>query len=130
MAEGLFRQALIDAGKLNCLVSSAGLDASVGHKPDPNACQLMKKIGIDISNHRACQLNNEMIRKVNLILVMESFHKTSIEEHEPSAKGKVFRLGELGRFEIADPYRKDISAFEQSLTLIEWGISQWVKKLA
>lgn len=129
MAEGLLRQALINTGKAGCCVHSAGLGALVGHKPDPAACQLMLDKNIDISSHRACQLNGEIIRKSYLILVMESFHKTAIEENEPSAKGKVFRLGEWGKFDIADPYRKQLPAFEESLALIELGVSQWVKKL-
>jgi protein-tyrosine phosphatase len=129
MAEELLRQALISAGKPGCFVNSAGLAALVGHKAESSACQVMVEKGMDISAHRACQLNTEMLRKSNLILVMESFHKTAIEKKEPSAKGKVFRLGEWGKFDIADPYLKQLPAFEGSLALIELGISQWVKKL-
>jgi protein-tyrosine phosphatase len=129
MAEGLLKQAIAELGKADCFVCSAGLHALVGHSADPKACQLMIKKGIDISGHRACQLNNEMIRKADLILVMESFQKKIIEEKEPSSKGKVFRLGEWGRFDIADPYQKELLVFEQSLTLIERGVSQWISKL-
>jgi protein-tyrosine phosphatase len=46
----------------------------------------------------------------------------------PSAKGKVFRIGEWGKFDVADPYRKDRKIFEESLNLIETGVSEWVKK--
>ena len=80
MAEELLRQALISAGKLDCVVNSAGLAALVGHKPEPSACQVMIEKGVDISAHRACQINTEMIRRSNLILVMESFHKTALEK--------------------------------------------------
>ena len=71
MAEGLLKQVLLEANKTDCNVSSAGLAALVGHKAEPSACQLMMKKGIDISGHRACQLHTEMIRKTDLILVME-----------------------------------------------------------
>ena len=129
MAEGLLKQALAAANKDDCIVSSAGLGALVNHPPDPKACQLMIEKGIDISDYRACQLNKEMIRKADLILVMESAHKIAIEESEPSAKGKVFRLGEWGKFDISDPYKQDISAFVKSFNLIEQGIALWVPKL-
>jgi protein-tyrosine phosphatase len=129
MAEGLLKQALLEANKTDCNVSSAGLAALVGHKADPSACQLMMKKGIDISGHRACQLHTEMIRKTDLILVMESNQKNTIIEKQQSARGKVFRLGEWEEFDIADPYKKDIAAFERSLTLIEKGITQWMEKL-
>jgi protein-tyrosine phosphatase len=129
MAEGLLKQALIESSKADCFVSSAGLNALIGHKADSKACQVMMKKGIDISGHRACQLNSEMIRKADLILVMETLQKNAIEENEPSTKGKVFRLGEWGKFDIADPYQKELSVFEETLTLIDQGVSQWIKKL-
>jgi protein-tyrosine phosphatase len=129
MAEGLLKQALSDAEKSDCMVSSAGLGALVDHPPDPYACQLMMKKNIDISGYRACQLNKDMIRKADLILVMESSHKSAIEESEPCAKGKVFRLGHWGDFDIPDPYQKNISAFIASLALIERGVLDWSQKL-
>lgn len=129
MAEGLLKYALAACKKDECFVSSAGLGALVGHPPDPKACELMVEKGIDISDYRARQLNKEMIRKADLILVMESTHKIAIEESEPSAKGKVFRLGEWGKFDIPDPYQQDLSAFVKSFNLIEQGIALWVPKL-
>lgn len=129
MAEGLFKHALAASNKGDCVVSSAGLGALVGHHPDPKACQLMMEKGIDISDYRACQLNKEMIRKTDLILVMETAHKIAIEESEPSAKGKVFRLGEWGKFDIPDPYKQDLSVFIESINLIEQGVASWVSKL-
>ena len=129
MAEGLFNKALIEANKPDCMVRSAGLGALVGHPPDPNACQLMMEKGIDISGYRACQLNQEMIRKSELILVMELNQKYTIEENEPTARGKIFRLGEWGKFDISDPYQKEIHYFEKTLSLIEQGVSQWIGRL-
>lgn len=129
MAEGLLKHALAVSNKGDCVVSSAGLGALVGHHPDPKACQLMMEKGIDISDYRACQLNKEMIRKTDLILVMETAHKIAIEESEPSAKGKVFRLGEWGKFDIPDPYKQDLSVFIESINLIEQGVALWVPKL-
>jgi protein-tyrosine phosphatase len=129
MAEGLLKQVLSESGKGDSIVSSAGLGALVGHHPDPYACQLMLAKNIDISGYRAHQLNKDLIRRANLILVMESSHKIAIEELEPSAKGKVFRLGHWGHFDIPDPYRQNISAFTTSLNLIERGVSDWLHKL-
>ena len=129
MAEGLLKHALAACNKGECIVSSAGLGALVGHPPEPQAYQLMIEKGIDISDYRACQLNKEMIRKADLILVMELAHKIAIEESEPSAKGKVFRLGEWGKFDIPDPYKQDLSAFIESINLIEQGVVSWVPKL-
>ncbi len=129
MAEAILKKSLAKIGKDNCFVSSAGIGALVGHKPDPIAIQLMKDKDIDISGYRATQLNQTIIRKSDLILVMESGHKTHIENKESSAKGKVFKLGEWEGFEIPDPYKKEKKVFESSLHLIEKGVLEWVKRI-
>jgi len=129
MAEALLKHQLISLNQQNCEISSAGLGALVGHPADEKSCQLMLGKNIDISDHRAQQIDPVMIRKADLILVMETRHKTAIEEMEPSAKGKVFRIGHWSDFDIPDPYRKELSAFENSLTLIEKGVSEWLDKM-
>lgn len=129
MAEALFKQALAEIKQHDCSVMSAGISAVIGHKADDRANQLMMARGLDLSLHRACQINNQMIRKADLILVMELTHKMAIENQEPSAKGKVFRLGEWGGYDIPDPYQLDFKAFETALVQIDHGISQWLKKL-
>ena len=103
MAEALFKEALCEVKQEKCHVSSAGISALVGHKADEKACQLMMARGLDISTHRACQLNKQLIWKADLILVMELAHKMEIENKEPSAKGKVFRLGEWGAMTYKTP---------------------------
>jgi len=129
MAEGLLKQALIVSGKDDCVVSSAGFGALTGHPPDAKACQVMMKKDIDISGYHACRLNKDMIRKADLILVMESSHKSTIEKSEPCAKGKVFRLGNWGNFDIPDPYQQNLPAFVTAFNLIDRGVSEWLKKL-
>lgn len=129
MAEILFRKALTHSKKPKCQVSSAGIEAMVGHQADPKAIHLMHNRGLDLSHHRASQINRIMIRKSDLILVMESSHKQAIEANEPSAKGKIFRLGEWGKYDIQDPYKLELEVFETVLEQIDQGIDAWIKKL-
>ncbi|OQK17891.1 hypothetical protein AU255_08525 [Methyloprofundus sedimenti] len=128
MAEALLKDALKNQDK-KYTISSAGIGALVGHKPDNIACELMLEKGLDISDYRATQLNQDMIHKADLILVMESVHKEQIELKQPSAKGKVFRLGHWGSFDIADPYRQERKVFEKAVRLIEKGVKDWVNKI-
>ncbi len=130
MAAGLLKQALIKAEQTGYFINSAGLIALVGRQADPIACQLLYERGVDISDHRACQINREMIRKADLILVMEFNQKIAIEKNEPTSRGKVFLLGEWGKFDVMDPYQQDITVFERSLAQIEKGIFQWLSKLS
>lgn len=127
MAEALLKDALKD--KYNHKISSAGLGAMVAHEPDKIVCELMLEKKLDISEYRGKQLKTQMIHSADLILVMESKHKELIEHKEPSAKGKVFRLGEWGDFDISDPYQKDRKVFIETLNLIEKSVNDWVSKI-
>ena len=129
VAEALLKSALQAKGKNNYKINSAGLGALVGHKPDKMVIDLMLEKGIDISGYRAQQINQEIIYKADLILVMEVAHKELIEHEEPSAKGKVFRLGEWGDFEIPDPYQQERKVFQDVVQLIEKGVADWVVKI-
>ena len=129
MGEALLKKALKNEQKNGYSISSAGLGALVGYAPDKIATELMLEKGVDISDYRATQINRDLIKDAFLILVMEKGHKTALESKEPSAKGKVFRLGEWSDFDISDPYKQGQQAFEESLVLIEKGIAEWMKKI-
>lgn len=129
VAEALLKDALQTKGNKNHIISSAGLGAIVGAAPDKIARELMLEKGIHISDYRATQITPEMIRQADLILVMETLHKELIEHKEPSATGKVFRLGKWGGFDIADPYLQERKVFEEVVQLIEKGVTDWVNKL-
>ena len=127
MAEALLRQALREQEEIT--VESAGLGAMVGHSASEHAVDLLAERGIDISSHRSRQLTPEMVGIADLVLVMESRHKRVIEENEPMARGKIFRLGEWQDLEIPDPHRLPREAFETALEMIDKGVADWVERL-
>ena len=127
MAEALLRNAL--RGKEEFSVESAGLSALVDEPASEHAVALMSERGIDISSHRARQLQPELVNKADLILVMESGHKKAIETADVTVRGKVFRLGETSDRDIVDPYRRSRAVFEDVLEDIDEGIADWVKRL-
>ncbi|MEM5276897.1 low molecular weight protein-tyrosine-phosphatase [Cupriavidus taiwanensis] len=124
MAQGLLRQALPDAE-----VVSAGLGALSGHAADPQAVDLMSRQGVDISGHRAQQLNHVLIRRADLILVMDGAQRQEIQRLHPATTGRVFRLGELEQLDVPDPYRQPRAAFESALQLIQRGVESWVPRI-
>jgi len=129
MAAGLLIQALNEAGMYGVEVRSAGLDALVGHEADKTVKRLMQERGIDVSAHRAHQLNRGFLRWADLVLVMEKEQKLAVESWYPSARGKIYRIGEWGDFDVPDPYRQSDQEFETALGLIARGILDWVPKL-
>jgi protein-tyrosine phosphatase len=125
MAEGLLAAALPDAQ-----VSSAGLEALVGNKADPLACELMDERGISLASHRARQISLDLCQRADLILVMDHEQRRTVEERYLFAAGKVFRLCEFSDKDVPDPYRAGRTAFNQSLSLIEDGAQEWVKRIS
>jgi protein-tyrosine phosphatase len=128
MAEAILQDAL--KGDSGVTVSSAGLGALVGYPADEHAVTLMNERGLDLAGHKARQLNSELINESDLILVLEAGHKKVIDSNEPTARGKVYRLGEWQDQDIPDPYRKPKAAFEDALELIDTGCKSWVEKIS
>ena len=127
MAEALLRDAL--RGQEEITVESAGLGALVGHPADEHAVELMSEQGVDITAHRARQLHPDMVAAADLILVMETGHKISIDTADATVRGKVHRLGEWQDKDIDDPYRQPKAAFADALRDIEDGVADWVERL-
>jgi len=127
MAEALLRQALGEQDGFT--VESAGLGALVGHPASEHSVALMDEEGLDITSHRARQIHPEMVGRADLVLVMEAGHKRAIDDADPTARGKVHRLGEWQDRDIEDPYRQQRDAYEAALVDIRAGVESWVGKL-
>ena len=110
-------------------IMSAGLGAPEGDPADPLAIEVAAAHGLDLSAHRAAQLAAWMCQAAELILVMEQGHKTELERKFPLVRGKVFRLGERGDFDIADPYHQPKAAFEAAYDDIARGVADWVPRI-
>jgi protein-tyrosine phosphatase len=124
MAEGLLKQAL-----QGYAISSAGLGALAGQPADPNGIELMRQHGIDIATHRARQLESWMLCAADMVLVMDMEQKRYLEMKYPLCRGKAFRLGEHGKYDIADPYRRGADAFRESAEQIQQGVAAWAKRI-
>jgi len=129
MAEALLIDRLSDSNYSRINIASAGVGALVGHEADATAKELMTEKNIDVSMHRARQLNTELISEYDLILVMEKGHINAVHNIAASSKGKVHLLGKWSDFEISDPYMQPHREFEVALELIERGVDEWVEKV-
>lgn len=125
MAEGMLRYALPDRH-----IYSAGLGALIGNPADPFSVQLMAEQGIDIREHRAQQISAALVAQAELVLVMDSEQKRYVESQYASSRGKVFRLGESGKFDIPDPYRGGIESFRIAYRMIDEGVKVWVEQIS
>jgi protein-tyrosine-phosphatase len=120
MAEGLLTHALSgqpDPLK-NLKVLSAGVAARPGERVSENSVVSLKKVGIDISGHRARPLTQEMLDEALAVLVMTQGHRAMIElQAEPVPKNlHLFRefMPETAAKEIGDPFGGPLKLYEQS----------------
>jgi len=110
-------------------VWSAGLAAVVGAAADPLSQQIAVEQALDLSAHKAQQVTAPMCQLADVILVMEQSHKAMLEQQFPVVRGKVFRLGQFGGFDIADPYRQPREAFDTAYAAIARGLDDWLPRI-
>lgn len=126
-AEYLFRHRLAST---DIQVESAGLGALAGKGMDRLALALLAEHGVDGSAHVARQLDDDMLQRADLVLVMEKRHAAAITRTAPQASGKTFMLGKWqGELAIPDPYRQQRAAFEHVYGLIDDAVSGWVQRV-
>ncbi len=124
LAEVLLRRELPDY-----TVYSSGLEALVGQGADPLSIEIAAEQGLDLLAHRAQQITSILCQQSQLILVMEQSHKAELERLYPVARGKVFRIGHMGQFDVADPYRQPRTAFDAAYAAIAQGVQDWVPRI-
>jgi protein-tyrosine phosphatase len=127
MAEALLKRELREQDGFT--VESAGLGALVGYPASEFSIELMDELGVDITAHRARQIHPDMVNAADLVLVMEAGHKRAIDDADPTARGKVHRLGEWQDKDIDDPYRQPKAAFADALEDIREGVRLWVERI-
>jgi protein-tyrosine phosphatase len=121
--------AMLQAALKDKTIASAGIGALVGEPADPMAISLMNERGLDLSAHRARQIDEQMLHAHDLLLVMEGYHREWIEDRWPQARGRVYRWGHWSDFDVPDPYRRDEQAFREALALLDRGLEDWKEKI-
>ena len=124
MAEALLKQRFPEKN-----IDSAGVGALVGHGADPAAIKIMEQQNIDITDHVAKQIDEDLVLKADLIFTMSDSQNKWIEERWPFCRGKTFKLGHWSDQDIGDPYKHELSAFKTAYQDIIRGIEDWQDKL-
>lgn len=123
-------EALLKRHFPNKIIDSAGVSALVGYSADPAAVEIMSKQQIDIANHVAKQIDEQLAKEADLIFTMSDDQTKWIEDRWPFCRGKTFKLGHWINEDIADPYKHEVSAFEKAYKDIVKYIYQWAGKIS
>ena len=125
MAEALLKQRYPHKN-----IDSAGVGALVGHSADPAALEIMAKQEIDITNHVAKQIDENLAKTADIIFTMSDGQTKWIEERWPFCRGKTFKLGHWQDKDIAVPYKHEMSAFQTAYQDIVDSLEQWSDKIS
>ena len=137
MAEALFNHLANKKGLGSVRAVSAGLAAIQGDKATPQAIEVMKRRGIDLSGHRARNVDASLVEEADLILTMTDRHKSILGSMYPRAASKIHVLkeyaeggavkGELAQ--ILDPFGQPVEEYESCARQLEDALAKLIERL-
>ncbi len=77
-------------------ITSSGTKAVTGGRVNDVVALIARNNGFSLREHKSDPVTSKIMKKANLVLVMEQEHKDFILKRYPEAEEKVFRLMEYG----------------------------------
>lgn len=111
LAEGLFKKYLQENNITDIEVGSAGVGAFPGDAVSINSILVASSRGVDISDHRARNVNPEHILTTDLFFCMSESHKAVLSRHCDSEKVVVLN--------VPDPFGRPIEVYEECAKQLE-----------
>jgi len=106
----------------NLEIASAGLHAAHGGPASIPAQELAHENGLDLSKHRARDLDADLLERSELVLAMGEGHKAKILRRHPQSQGKVFTLSEFSGLtelgDVADPWGGGLEQYRISFEVL------------
>ena len=138
-AEGVARKLLAEAGLgVRVTVDSAGLEGwHAGDPPDPRAIASAAARGYDLTLQRSRRFDPGDFERFALILGMDRNHVTELRALARADTANRVRLfldflppsdPQFG-VDVPDPFYRDVSAYELSLDMIEYGTPELIEVL-
>ncbi len=129
MAKALLEKVMKQKDRSDVEVLSAGIMMLEGLKATEDVRELLYREGIDVSSHRSQRVTKDMVRKSDVILVMEKLHEKRIVELVPEAKNRVFLLKEFAKIndndlDITDPIGRPPEFYAQTFAVIKEAIER------
>jgi len=129
MAEALLKKKLQEKRRFDVEVLSAGLMMMGGLEATEPTKEVLSREGIDVSSHISQSVTKDMIRRADLILIMERLQEQRILTLAPEAKNRLFLLKEFARIkdnqlDIADPVGRNLGFYEKTLSIIKEAVEK------
>lgn len=129
MAEALLKKIMKEKGRPEVEVISAGIMMLLGMGATSATREVLSTEGIDVSTHLSRKVTMDMVRRSDLILVMEKMHEEKILQLVPDAKNRVFLLKEFAKIDgtslgIEDPIGKSVEFYQKTMQTIKEAVTR------
>jgi tRNA threonylcarbamoyl adenosine modification protein (Sua5/YciO/YrdC/YwlC family) len=129
MAKAWLEKIMKEKNRKDVQVLSAGIMMMAGLGASQETNEVLKREGLDVSSHRSQRITLELIRRSDLILVMEKLHEERILEMAPEAKNRLFLLKEFAKIEgnhldILDPISRTFEFYERTFGIIKEAVER------
>jgi len=125
MAMGIMRKYLPYYLRRNIRIKSRGINAIPLEPISENAKKVLEEIGVDVSFHKAKNVDKEVLEWADFIYVME---RRQFSEISKFGFGNKVRLLSP-TYEIPDPYGKDLSYYRKILKMLKKPIKKIIKDI-
>lgn len=138
MAEWLLKKKIKEIERDDIEVYSSGIYAYDGDLSTWEAKNIMQdEYDVDMKNHKATNIKNSEIRKMDLILCATAAHKIAVIDIYPELKNKVFTMKEYVNYErechhkidIKDPWGYDLDTYRSCASEIDECLELLLKKI-
>ncbi|GAB4580746.1 MAG: low molecular weight protein arginine phosphatase [Anaerolineales bacterium] len=132
IASALFARKLLAEGlREGWQTASAGTWARDGYPAARESQEILGKMGIDLSRHRSRVVNETLLQRADLVLVMEKGHKEALWAEFPSYKDRVYLLSEMIglQADVHDPVGGTYADFEETVRDLQEIIDQGFLKI-
>lgn len=122
LAEGLFKKYIEEKNMGSIDVSSAGISAFPGDEVSKNSVLAAEKRGVDLTSHRAKNLNPQDLTETDLFVCMTESHSKVLKRFCDSSK--------IMTLNVSDPYGGSLDTYENCAKQIESYFPQILEKIS
>lgn len=123
MAEAIFKNKLKERNITDITCKSCGLSAFAGDSATPQAVEVCRERGIDLSEHRSSAINPYILDETDIMVCMTDGHKKAVQSVNPDFRILVPCGG------IADPYGGNLEIYRQCADEIERFVDAFLDSL-
>lgn len=116
-------------------VTSAGVSAFTGDPAAENSVKVLKKVGLDLRDHRSRCLSEQMVNKALALIVMTDEHRALLHARIPDLTVPVVlyreHLPEGANRQVPDPYGQSIEAYLETRDALAEAVPSlvaWLRK--